>query len=135
MPLWKRKVEYVSGSCGDGSGNPNAAGYLQVDPDENPKGRNDPADSITITAADRQAGAVVRYKSKDDNLKLTGIQSSQTLTGFTVTGKDGETLPQGGAKVIEIHDNGAAGDYEYYVTGTYDGTDTWTCDPQIHNQR
>lgn len=122
---WKRKVK----QNGDA---------LEVKPDHNPPGRNDPANEITVYINDDDLPADVEWRAQG-NLRFVGPTADANGNTSVIWKTGSESLPwtRDGDKKLTIQDNvDEVKDFNYRI-GAYNGNDEWlvTPDPEIRNKR
>jgi len=122
---WKRKVKKNDDA-------------LEVKPDHNPPGRNDPANEITVLIYDDDLPADVEWRAQG-NLRFVGptADSNGNTSVIWKTGSDALPWTLDSNKKLTIQDNVDADKIFNYRIGAYDGDDNWllTPDPEIRNKK
>jgi hypothetical protein len=122
---WKRKVKENGGA-------------LEVKPDHNPPGRNDPANEITVFIDDDDLPADIEW-SVQGNLTFVGPAPDENGNSSVIWKTGSDTLPWilDGDKKLTIQDDvNEVKDFNYRI-GAYDKDGNWllTPDPEIRNKK
>jgi len=124
---WKRKVKEND----DGT-------ELEVKPDHNPGGRNDPANEITVFV-NKDLPADIEWRAQG-NLRFVGPtpDANGNTSVLWKTGSEALSWTRDGDKKLTIVDDDSAEPKDFnYRIGAYDKDDNWllTPDPAIRNRR